>query len=162
MPSVLFVCTADRFRSPLAAALFRHRLKQEPDGHDWSAASAGTWADPDKVVIPPTKWAANHLHLDLNAHKSRRINRELLNAYDLVLVMENNHREGLLVEFPEMEDRTFLLSMVAVGQTYNIPDPHVQPGDTFQDVADELCGLIDKGYRNICDLARRLHDSKGQ
>ena len=56
------------------------------------------------------------LHLDLGAHKSRRINRELLGMYDLVLVMENNHREGLLVEFPEMEDHIFLLSQVAVGQ----------------------------------------------
>ncbi len=157
MPSVLFVCTADRFRSPLAAALFRHRLAQESDTRDWSVASAGTWADPDKVVIPPTKWVANHLHLDLGGHKSRRISRELLGAYDLILVMENNHREGLLVEFPEIEHRLFLLSEVAVGQAYNVPDPHTQPEDTFQDVATELHDLIDKGYRNICDLARQLH-----
>ena len=158
MPSVLFVCTADRFRSPLAAALFRHRLEGEPDARDWSVGSAGTWADPDKVVIPPTRWVANHLHLDLGAHKSRRINRELLDTYDLILVMENNHREGLLVEFPEMEKRLFLLSEVAAGRAYNIPDPHVQPGDTFQDVATELSDLIDNGYHNICDLARRLRD----
>ncbi len=160
MPSVLFVCTADRFRSPLAAALFKHRLEQEAAAQGWSVGSAGTWADPDKVVIPPTKWAANHLHLDLGAHKSRRINRDLLDTYDLVLVMESNHREGLLVEFPEMADRLFLLSEVAVGKVYNIPDPHTQPGDTFQDVSTELCDLIDKGYRNICDLALRLHANK--
>lgn len=160
MPSVLFVCTADRFRSPFAAALFRHRLEQEVNGQSWSIGSAGTWADPNKVVIPPMKRIAGHLHLDLSAHKSRRINRELLSSYDLILVMENNQREALLVEFPEMKNRLFLLSEVTVGRAYNIPDPHAQTGDTFQDVASELQDLIDKGYKNIRDLAERLHEDK--
>jgi protein-tyrosine phosphatase len=160
MPSVLFVCTADRFRSPFSAALFRHRLEQEADARDWSVGSAGTWADSNKLVIPPMKRIAGHLHLDLSAHKSRRISRELLKSYDLVLVMESNHREALLVEFPEMKDRLFLLSEVTVGRAYNIPDPHAQPGDTFQDVAAELHDLIDKGYQNICNLARQLQDNR--
>jgi protein-tyrosine-phosphatase len=95
------------------------------------------------------KRIAGHLHLDLSAHKSRRISRELLDSYDLVLVMESNHREALLVEFPEIKNRLFLLSEVTIGQAYNIPDPHAQPGDTFQDVATELQDLIDKGYKNI-------------
>jgi protein-tyrosine-phosphatase len=157
MPSVLFVCTADRFRSPLAAALFKHRLDQEPDGRDWSVGSAGTWAEPDRVVIPPTKWAAGHLNLDLGAHKSRPISRELLATYDLVLVMESNHQEALLVEFPEFKDRLFLLSAVASGRAYNIPDPHPQSGDTFEDVAGELRDLIEQGYQNIRARARDLH-----
>lgn len=160
MPSVLFVCTADRFRSPLAAALFKHRLAREPDAQDWAVGSAGTWAKSDQMVIPPIKRMAGQLNLDLGTHKSRQISRDLLGAYDLVLVMENNHREGLLVEFPEIEKRLFLLSEIALGRSYNIPDPHVQPGDTFQDIATELCDLIDKGYKNIRDLARRLHDNK--
>ncbi len=160
MPSVLFVCTADRFRSPFAAALFRHRLEQESNGRNWSIGSAGTWADPNKVVIPPTKRMAGHLHLDLGAHKSRRISRELLGSYDLILVMESNHLEALLVEFPEIKNRLFLLSEVATGRAYNIPDPHAQTGDTFQDVAMELHDLIDKGYKNICNLASRLHDNR--
>jgi protein-tyrosine phosphatase len=160
MTSVLFVCTADRFRSPLAAALFKHRLDQESSTQDWSVGSAGTWAESDQVVIPPTKWVADHLNLDLGAHKSRPISRELLGSNDLILVMESNHREALLVEFPEMKNRLFLLSEAAIGRAYNIPDPHVQPGDTFQDVAAELSDLVDKGYENICDLARQLHNNK--
>lgn len=160
MPSILFVCTADRFRSPLSAALFKHCLKQESDAQAWSVGSAGTWAESDRVVIPPTKSVADHLNLDLSAHKSRPIDRNLLSQYDLVLVMESNQREALLVEFPEMQDRLFLLSEVSTGRAYNIPDPHVQPGDTFQDVASELQDLIDKGYQSIRDLALRLHNSR--
>jgi protein-tyrosine-phosphatase len=160
MPSVLFVCTADRFRSPFAAALFRHRLGQEADGQDWSIGSAGTWADSNKLVIPPMKRIAGHLHLDLSAHKSRRINRDLLHSYDLILVMESNQREALLVEFPEIENRLFLLSEVTIDRAYDIPDPHAQPGNTFEDVATELQDLIDRGYKNIYDLAFRLHDDR--
>ena len=160
MPSILFVCTADRFRSPLSAALFKHRLEQESERGDWSVGSAGTWAESNRMVTPPTKSVAAHLNLDLAAHKSRPIDRDLLNHCDLVLVMESNQREALLVEFPELQNRLFLLSEVAVGRAYNIPDPHVQPGDTFQDVAAELHDLIDKGYQTIRDLALRLHKDK--
>jgi protein-tyrosine-phosphatase len=44
-PSVLFVCTANMIRSPIAAALFRSRLaNKRPDWQEWRIDSAGTWA----------------------------------------------------------------------------------------------------------------------
>ena len=155
MPSILFVCTANRFRSPIAAALFARRAQLEYPDEDWRVESAGTWAEPGLTVIPSAKWVADHLGLDLEAHKAIRIERELLAGYDLVLVMENNHQEALRVEFPELKDRVFLLAKVAAGLAYDVPDPGVVQGDTFLDIARELSNLIDKGFEEICLLARR-------
>jgi protein-tyrosine phosphatase len=154
MPSVLFVCTANRFRSPLAEAWFQRRLDQDANAQGWSVGSAGTWTEPGQPVIPSARWANDHFGLDLSAHKSQRISADLLARYDLILVMENNHRESLLVEFPETKGRLFLLAQVADDVAYDVPDPTVQPRDTFQDIATELRDLIDKGYGNICRLAR--------
>ena len=43
MPTLLFVCTANRFRSPLAAAYAARQLRDAGLPADWQAASAGTW-----------------------------------------------------------------------------------------------------------------------
>jgi protein-tyrosine phosphatase len=155
MPSVLFVCTANRFRSPIAAALFARHLQEEGLAQDWRVGSAGTWAEPDLPVVPSARWVTDHLGIDLEAHKATRINRELLAQYDLILVMEHNHQEALLIEFPEIKDRLFLFAKVAGGVAYDVPDPGIVQGDTFLDIAKELSDLIDKGFQEICLLAHQ-------
>jgi protein-tyrosine-phosphatase len=154
MPSILFVCTANRFRSPLAAAWFQKHLGGQADARDWSVGSAGTWAEPGQAVVPSAKWMAEHFGLDLGAHRAQRVSGELLAQYDLILVMENSHRESLLVEFPELEGRVLLLAQVAAGQAYDVPDPGVVPDETFLDIAKEVTTLIDQGFEKICRLAR--------
>jgi protein-tyrosine phosphatase len=160
MPSVLFVCTANRFRSPLSAAWFQYRLEQESQAQDWSVGSAGTWAESGMTVFPSANWIHERFGLDLGGHRSQRISRDLLAHYNLILVMENSHREALWVEFPETKGHLFLLSEVATGLVYDITDPGFQSGGTFQETAAELHDLIDKGYVNICRLARQLHNIK--
>ena len=161
MPSVLFVCTANRFRSPIASALFVRSLVKNRAADDFHVESAGTWAEAGASVVPSVKWITEHLGLDLETHRARAVNRELLVRQDLILVMENSHWEALRVEFPEIKERTHLLANVVTGMTYDIPDPGgPAPGDTFSNVARELYELVDGGFEKICILARRLHDQK--
>jgi len=158
MPSVLFVCTANRFRSPIAAALFSRRLQQEGLAHDWKVSSAGTWAEPGLAVVPSPKWISDHFGLNLEKHKAIRIVSGLLEWYDLILVMENSHQESLWVEFPKMKDKVFLLAKVSTGVAYDVPDPGIIEDDTFLDIATELSDLINNGYQEICLLARQLEE----
>jgi protein-tyrosine phosphatase len=161
MPSVLFVCTANRFRSPIASALFVRSLIKNRTLQDFHVESAGTWAESGALVVPSAKWISENLGLDLEAHKARPVSRELLARQDLILVMENSHSEALRVEFPEIKGRIHLLTSVVSGMTYDVPDPGgVTPGDTFPNVARELAELIDSGFEKICILARQLHDQK--
>ena len=156
MPSVLFVCTANRFRSPISAALFARKLEQQHLEHEWLVGSAGTWAEVGLTVIPSSRWINENFGLNLEAHKAVRIDRELLSKYDLILVMENSHQESLAVEFPDLKDRVFLLAKVCTGVSYDVPDPGVMNDDTFLDIAKELSELINKGFREIILLAERL------
>ena len=160
MPSVLFVCTANRFRSPIAAAWFQRHLSQEADTQDWRVGSAGTWAEPGLPVFPSANWVNSHFGINLEAHRATRLDHELLTQYDLILVMENGHQEALWVECSEVKDRIFLLTKVATGIAYDVLDPDVMQDDTFLDVAQELTNLIDKGFREICLLARQMHRMK--
>ncbi|RPJ38045.1 MAG: low molecular weight phosphatase family protein, partial [Chloroflexi bacterium] len=73
MPSVLFVCMANRFRSPLAAAIFRKSLEEKGLAGSWQVGSAGTWATPGQPVIPSVLAAARELGLDLSGHRAARL-----------------------------------------------------------------------------------------
>nr|NIM45857.1 hypothetical protein [Nitrososphaeria archaeon] len=44
MPAVLFVCSANQCRSPIAEVLFREHLEQIGIGDEWRVESAGIWA----------------------------------------------------------------------------------------------------------------------
>jgi len=159
MPSVLFVCTANRFRSPLAAALFKKNLDMEETNGEWYVSSAGTWAEPGLPVVPIPAHALQELQLDLSDHRSTLVTAELLSQYDLILVMEAGHREALQNEFPNMHKRIHLLSEVVEHRHYNIPDA-LGSEQEMAEVMAELNLLIQRGYQSIRTLAARLNETE--
>ena len=152
MPSVLFVCTANRFRSPLAAAFFRKALADFAVAGAWNVDSAGTWTVPGMPILPEVPLIARKYNLDLARHRSKPVTEALLAAQDLVLVMETGHREALQHEFPTAAGRIHLLSQVVEERTYDIPDLTDSLG-VMMEIGEELHELIQKGFVNICDLA---------
>jgi protein-tyrosine-phosphatase len=159
MPSILFVCTANRFRSPLAAAILRKTLSQMGMSASWEIASAGTWAETGQPVLSYVAEAARGFGIDLSAHRSRRVNEALLTQYDLILVMQASQREALLSEFPSLEDHIYLLSHVAERGSYDIPDV---PGSAHElrAVITELQSLIRRGTQSICVMATYLYNTR--
>jgi protein-tyrosine-phosphatase len=157
MPSVLFVCTANRFRSPLASAFFRKALG-ESVGMGWTIDSAGTWTSPGLPVLPEVLLIARKYGLDLARHRSKPVTQALLSAHDLILVMEAGHKEALEHEFPAASsDRIHLLSQVVEGRVYDIPDLF-DSIESMMEVSGNLYELIQTGVGNICSLATRLQD----
>ena len=154
MPSVLFVCTANRFRSPLAAAFFREAMR-DYTGSDWVVDSAGTWTSTGLPVLTEVSLIARKYGLDLSRHRSKPVTEPLLSAHDLVLVMEAGHKEALQTEFPSVGDRIFLLSQAAEGRIYDIPDL-IDSLESMMEVAENIRELIQTGLGNICGLAVRL------
>jgi protein-tyrosine-phosphatase len=160
MPSVLFVCTANRFRSPLASAFFRKALHLSAMPGQWDVDSAGTWALPNLPVLPAVSLITHKYDLDLARHRSKPVSDTLLAAQDLILVMEMGHKEALLHEFPSASEHIHLLSQIVEDRTYDIPDL-TGSLESIAEISEELNDLIQKGLMNICDLALRLHRQGG-
>lgn len=156
MPSVLFVCTANQFRSPLAAACFLKQVELENRPRKWRVESAGTWVKDGLGASAMALEAAASLGLDgLENHRTRRVRPGLLARFDLILVMERGHKEALCAEFPSVCGRVHLLSEVVEGIPYDIPDP----GDRGVDPAEVgaiLLALITRGKDKIQGLAESL------
>lgn len=160
MPSILFVCTANQFRSPLAAAFLREYIRNEAPLGDWTVESAGTWAVAGRPAAAATLEIAARLRLrDLESHRTRPVSRELLDQFDLILVMETGQREGIASEFPNVARRVKLLGEVVDGVPYSVADA-TGGGRGPDQVAAELRGLIQGGGKKILRLAASLHGRK--
>ncbi len=167
MPSVLFVCTANRFRSPLAAHIM-NKLLSDRKGDDlvarlasdldqWQVSSAGTWANNGEPVLPVVNEAAQKLDIDLSDHRSRRLDGQLLAEYDLILVMQNSHKESLQLEYPLRREHVYLLSHVVERGSYDIIDA-LGSEQEVKAVVREIYTLIQRGLPYICVLATALHN----
>jgi protein-tyrosine phosphatase len=146
--SLLFICTANRYRSPFAEIVFVNQLSQAGIAGEWDVGSAGTWTKNGLRAMPHAAERAQALGLELSGHRSREINEELLLTHDAVIVMETGHKEALLAEFPLARERIFLLSEIVEGVAYSLPDPASNPQDADQ-IMDELYALLERGFEKI-------------
>ena len=103
-PEILVVCTGNICRSPLGEAALRARL----DGRA-RVVSAGTYGQEGSGATEGSIVAGRELGLDLSAHRARRIRPADIDAADLVLAMEREHRDLVVRSVPEARDRTFTL-----------------------------------------------------
>ena len=169
MPSVLFVCTVNRFRSPLAAGIFQKALVEEekerlspwPLGNasDWQVSSAGLQAMPMQPVLLDVLEAGKQLGFDLSGHRSQRVRDLRLADYDLIIVMQKSHQEMLLTEHPELQERIYLLSHVVEYDDYDIPDVYNSPQGVMG-VCAILNELIRRSLAYICVLAIAMHNKR--
>ena len=153
MPGVLFVCTANICRSPVAEALFADWLAKQGLPGDWEVTSAGTWAQPGLPASTYSRDVLAALGLDLSRHHARRVDREMLEKADVVLCMTRSQAEALQAEFPPLASRIRLLAEMA-GSGYDISDPYGGPRRGYEDMAAELQHLVELGGARIVALAR--------
>ena len=157
MPSVIFVCTANVCRSPMAMGLFLARLGKERG--NWRVESAGTWASDGQPAAENTLRVVAEQGVDLREHRSRPINGALLEQFDLILAMEQNQKEALRIEFPGISPRIFLLSEM-IGSVYDIKDPMSGDFSDFQNTAEEIEDILEKGFDRIRELAVKFSSDR--
>ncbi len=151
MTSVLFVCTANICRSPLAMALFRDKVDGEPD--ESRVESAGTWALTGEPAAQKSQQVLAERGLDVSEHRARSVSLELLSSFSVILTMEKGHKEALQVEFPGISGRVYMLSEM-IGSEFDIHDPIGGPLVDFQDTAEEIERILTEGFEKIYRLVK--------
>jgi protein-tyrosine phosphatase len=151
MIRILFVCTANRCRSPMAALLFCNLL-DPAESTAWHIDSAGTWAAEELPAMQNAISIMAEMGLNLASHRSRAVCENLLAEQNLILVMESSHREALAAEFPQAASRIRLLSEMA-GPSFDIEDPVANPMNAYRATARLLHKLLCDGMPQIRALA---------
>jgi len=152
MPSILFVCSANQCRSPMAEVLFRQLLEEKGEADEWRVESAGIWAYRGAPATQHAQVVMAERGLDLSQHLSQPADSTLLNQFDLTLVMEQEHKTVLQDQNPQLVDRIYLMREIA-GQEGNFADPVGGSVELYRTAADELGMLMRDGMDRIDEMA---------
>lgn len=130
--SILFVCTGNICRSPIAAALFSDRLDENSQ---FLASSAGIRGLDGQSAHPFAQRLMHQRGIDITNHKARTVTPSILMSADLILTMEKYQLDWIKKRIPSITDRLFLLSHNLNGE---ILDPINGDLSDFQDVINQI------------------------
>lgn len=148
---VLFVCTGNTCRSPLAEALARKVAAEL--GLSATFASAGTSAWAGAPASDGSMLVGLERKLDLSTHRSQPLTRELVATATLVLGMASHHVAQ--AQALGGEGKSFLLAEFADAESAgrSIHDPFGEGLDSYRRMADELDEVLPKVLRRIAASA---------
>ncbi|MBI5388087.1 MAG: ribose 5-phosphate isomerase B [Verrucomicrobia bacterium] len=104
MKTVLFVCTGNVCRSPMAEGLFRHATQGR-----FRVLSAGLGAVAGMSPSDYAVRAMRELGVDIAGLRSQPLTGELVQQADYIIGMTRGHVESILVLYPQAAEKTFLL-----------------------------------------------------
>lgn len=106
MPKVLFVCSGNICRSPMAEGLFRHKMQ---DNLDVEVASAGVGAGDGQAPSSLAVTACAEVGIEINAQRSNALTSDLVESSDFIFGMTRGHIDAITMMFPHAAEKTFLI-----------------------------------------------------
>ncbi len=157
MIKVLFVCLGNICRSPLAEAIFNHKIQALGLSRKFRSDSAGT-SDyhigelPDERSIQCAQRKGLKIH-----HRGRQVNRTDFRDFDYIIAMDDSNLRNLQTlktQYNYSDKELFLMRDFVVGwEGLSVPDPYYGGEEGF----DEIYQILDTSIEGFLAKIKEVH-----
>ncbi len=138
MKTILFVCTGNICRSPMAEGLFRHLTRNTGK---YQVLSAGVGAIDGQAPSAHAVRAMKEMGIDISRQRSRALNSALVDAADFIFGLTHSHVESIILLYPQAAEKTFVLREFDDTLDYfgkDISDPIGESYEVYVHCRDEI------------------------
>ena len=138
MKKILFICTGNVCRSPMADGLLKHMLRGR---NDVQVASAGLGALDGSGATDAAIEVMAELGIDISSHVSQPLNSDLVRQADFIFTMTRQQQDTIHALYPSAAEKTFLVREFEESRTAenkDIADPIGQSIDVYRRTRDQI------------------------
>ena len=162
---LVFVCTGNMCRSPMAEGIMKELILDEVDSKAQNlpikVMSAGTHADEGNHASENAVMTAKQHGVDIHLHRSRYLTDEIMNEVDLILTMEKSHTDIIKQNWPHVssvyELKNFGRKKYREGIKAEVIDPIGMGPDVYLDVFNDLKKELERVSPIIFSIVREKY-----
>lgn len=155
--NILFVCTGNTCRSPMAEGIFKAFLKDN-NIDNINVSSAGISTFEGDSANEKAIYTLRNKGIDIKSHKSRQITKEIIENSDLILTMTKSHKGMILNALPEYLNKIFTIKEYVyinnneelTGKNLDIADPYGLDYNIYEKCAAE----IEENLKKIIEILK--------
>ena len=140
--NILFVCTGNTCRSPMAEAVFNHLCSEKKSEH--KSFSRGLNVIIPQPISSKSIEALKNKNIEIKKTISQQLTNEDVKNADLILTMTSGHKMTLKSVFPEYKEKIYTLNEKAYSKESDIADPFGRRQDVYNECCEEIIGAVEK------------------